>query len=69
MPKGKGLCHQLVSQRAQAQHSSLASSLMFLMPSEENYGTVVMSEITNNPNLAFGAIGDFDENVFEVLDP
>lgn len=37
--------------------------------SEENYGTVVMSEITNNPNLAFGAIGDFDENVFEVLDP
>lgn len=37
--------------------------------SEENYGTVVMSEITDNPNLAFGAIGDFDENVFEVLDP
>ena len=37
--------------------------------SEENYGTVVMSEITDNPDIALGAIGDFDENVFEVLDP
>ena len=37
--------------------------------SEENYGTVVMSEITDNPNIALGAIGDFDENIFEVLDP
>lgn len=37
--------------------------------SEENYGTVVMSEITDNPDIAFGAIGDFDENVFEVLEP
>ena len=37
--------------------------------SKENYGTVVMSEITDNPDIALGAIGDFDENVFEVLDP
>lgn len=37
--------------------------------SEENYGTVVMSEITDNPDITLGAIGDFDENVFEVLDP
>ena len=37
--------------------------------SEENYGTVVMSEITDNPDVALGAIGDFDENVFEVLNP
>ena len=37
--------------------------------SDENYGTVVMSKITDNPDIALGAIGDFDENVFEVLDP
>ena len=37
--------------------------------SAENYGTVVMSEITDNPDIALGAIGDFDENVFEVLNP
>lgn len=37
--------------------------------SEENYGTVVMSEITDNPDIALGAIGDFDENVFEILNP
>ena len=37
--------------------------------SEENYGTVVMSEITDNPDIALGAIGDFNENIFEVLDP
>ena len=37
--------------------------------SKENYGTVVMSEITDNPDIALGAIGDFDENVFEVLNP
>ena len=37
--------------------------------SEENYGTVLMSEITDNPDIALGAIGDFDENVFEVLNP
>ena len=37
--------------------------------SSENYGTVVMREITDNPDIAFGAIGDFDENVFEVLNP
>ena len=35
--------------------------------SEENYGTVLMSEIEDKPNLAFGAIGDFDEDVFETL--
>lgn len=37
--------------------------------SKENYGTVVMSEINDNPDIALGAIGDFDENVFEVLVP
>lgn len=37
--------------------------------SAENYGTVVMSEITDNPDIALGAIGDFDENVFEILNP
>ena len=37
--------------------------------SAENYRTVVMSEITDNPDIALGAIGDFDENVFEVLNP
>ena len=37
--------------------------------SVENYGTVVMSEVTDNPDIALGAIGDFDENVFEVLNP
>lgn len=35
--------------------------------SEENYGTVVMSRITDNPELAFGAIGDYDENSFEIV--
>lgn len=37
--------------------------------SEENYEMVVMSEITDNTDIALGAIGDFDENIFEVLDP
>ena len=37
--------------------------------SEENYGMVVMSEINDNPDIALGTIGDFDENVFEVLNP
>ena len=37
--------------------------------SAENYGTVVMSEITDDPDTALGAIGDFDESVFEVLSP
>ena len=37
--------------------------------SKENYGTVLMSEITDNPDIAFGAFGDFDENAFEVLNP
>lgn len=37
--------------------------------SEENYGMVVMSEINDNPDIALGAIGDFNENIFEVLDP
>ena len=37
--------------------------------SEENYGMVVMSEITDNADITLGVIGDFDENVFEVLAP
>lgn len=37
--------------------------------SEENYGTIVMSEIDNNVKLSFGTIGDFDESVFEILPP
>lgn len=36
---------------------------------EENYGVVVMSEITDNPNVLFGKIGDFDESKFEILPP
>lgn len=35
--------------------------------SEENYGTVVMSRITDIPELAFGAIGDYDEQLFETI--
>lgn len=35
--------------------------------SEENYGTVVMSRITDIPELAFGAIGDYDEDSFETI--
>lgn len=34
---------------------------------EENYGMVVMSEIEDNPKLALGTIGDFDESYFELL--
>lgn len=37
--------------------------------SSENYGTVVMSEVDNNPEYAFGSINDFDEKDFEFLDP
>lgn len=37
--------------------------------SEENYGTILMSEINDNPKLSFGVIGDFDEELFEVLSP
>lgn len=37
--------------------------------SEENYGTVILSEIKDNPSLAFGAIGDYDEDSFEYLSP
>lgn len=28
-----------------------------------------MSEITDNPDVMFGVIGDFDEDTFEVLPP
>lgn len=35
--------------------------------SEENYGTIVMSSITDEPELAFGAIGDYDEDSFDVI--
>lgn len=35
----------------------------------ENYGTVVMSEVENNPEYAFGSISDFNEEDFEFLDP
>ena len=37
--------------------------------SAENYGTVLMSEITDNPDIDLGDIDDFDENAFEVLNP
>lgn len=37
--------------------------------SEENYGTILLSEINDNPNLVFGKIGDFDEDSFEILSP
>lgn len=35
--------------------------------SEKDYGTVVMSRITDMPDLAFGAIGDYDEDTFEKV--
>lgn len=34
---------------------------------EKDHGVVLNSEITDKPQLAFGAIGDFDEDSFEVL--
>ena len=37
--------------------------------SEENYGTVVLSEITDDPDVALGTINDFDESTFEILGP
>lgn len=36
--------------------------------SEPDRGTIVMSDITDNPKLKFGVIGNFAEEIFEVLD-
>ena len=36
---------------------------------DEEYGTVVMSEFVDNPKLKFGTIGKFNEEMFEVLPP
>ena len=36
--------------------------------SEPDRGTIIMSEITDNPKLKFGVIGNFAEEIFEVLD-
>ena len=36
---------------------------------EENYGVVVMSNITEVEEIKFGHIGDFNENLFEPLEP
>jgi hypothetical protein len=36
---------------------------------EEEYGTIVMSEFTDNPKLKFGTIGKFNEDMFEILPP
>lgn len=35
--------------------------------SEPDRGTIVMSDITDNPKLKFGTIGNFAEELFEVL--
>lgn len=35
--------------------------------SEKNYGTVVYSEIKDDPSYAFGAINEFEERKFEIL--
>ena len=36
---------------------------------EPDYGVVLHSEITDNPNLKMGSLNDFDESVFEILPP
>ena len=36
---------------------------------EENYGVVVMSDIEDVESLKFGKMGDFDEKMFEFLEP
>ena len=36
---------------------------------DDNYGTIVYSTITDNPKLKFGVTGDFDEETFEFLPP
>lgn len=36
---------------------------------EENYGVVVMSEIEDVESLKFGKTGDYDEKMFEFLEP
>lgn len=40
-----------------------------VMFTEEDYGVVVMSEVTNVEQLQFGKTGDFDEKLFEYLEP
>lgn len=39
-----------------------------IMFTEENYGVVVMSDITDNKLLQFGKMGDFDETMFTPLE-
>ena len=36
---------------------------------EKDYGQVVVSDITDQPNLVLGHIGDFDETAFQYVDP
>lgn len=36
---------------------------------EEDYGVVVMSDITDVEDLQFGKTGDFDESMFTYLEP
>ena len=43
--------------------------LYVVLFTEDNYGTIVYSTVTNNPKLAFGVTGDFDEDSFEFLPP
>ena len=40
-----------------------------IMFTEENYGVVVMSDITDIDQLQFGKTGDFDESMFTYLEP
>lgn len=36
---------------------------------DDNYGVIVYSTIQDNPKLAFGVMGDFDEASFDFLPP
>lgn len=40
-----------------------------IMFTEENYGVIVMSDITDVEELQFGKTGDFDEAMFTYLEP
>ena len=40
-----------------------------VMFTEEDYGVVVMSDITDVDELVFGHMDDFDEKMFSYLEP
>lgn len=49
------------------QHKDNENVVVFFV--EPDYGVVVLSNVTDNPNLAFGKLGDFDESYFNFLSP